>query len=138
MINHIELNLFKVNPMRTTTENISTRINEIETIFQPKTLSKETLTTMISKKAELELIFSKIDSLEMMITEMKNNVEILDEQVKKAEIELNIPSNPIRIFDKLNSILKPTSDLQSNTVKNLNSKTTYECPEICKTEKYFE
>lgn len=119
--------------MRITTENISTRISEIETVFQPKTLSKETLSLMLSKKSDINVIFSKIDSLESLVNEMKSNLETLEDQVRKAELDLNIPSNSGGILDKLNSILSKPSPPQSPNVKH-----SYESPEICQTSKYFE
>lgn len=92
---------------------------------------------MLSKKAELDVIFSKIDNLEMLVGDLKSNLETLEEQVKEAEIDLNIPTQHVGIFDRLNNILSPRSPTSSNKT-HFNSKPIYKGAEICKTEKYFE
>lgn len=73
----------------------------------------------------------------MLVGDLKANLDTLEEQVKEAEIDLNIPSQNVGIFNRLNNILSPRSSVVSNKTL-LSSKPNYQGAEICKTEKYFE
>lgn len=90
---------------------------------------------MLAKKAELNMIFSKVDSIEMLVGDLKANLETLEEQVKEAETDLNIPSQNVGILNRLNNMLSPKSPVMST---HYDSKPGYKSAEICRTENFFE
>lgn len=84
------------------------------------------------------MIFSKIDGIDMMVGDLKASLETLEEQVKEAEVDLNIPSQSVGILNRLNNILSPKSSVMISKRANFDCKSSYQGAEICRTENYFE
>lgn len=70
------------------------RLEEFQTMVsfvkQDGTDSNDILTSLPDYKTDLEEMFKKIDTMESLVTHMKNNLDKLEDDVEKAEIEFGI------------------------------------------------
>lgn len=124
--------------MKTTVENIESRLVEIENVFLPtirhdQAVAKENFSQILQFKENFDEICDRIDNLESLVNKAKMNLSELEKQVEIAEEELDIPEKGVDIFFKsLNIFTKPQP-----MGTNLDSEGKYKPPEIFSTKDFF-
>lgn len=123
--------------MKTTVENIETRVMEIENVFLPTirhdtTIAKENYSQILQFKESFDEICDRIDNLESLVNRAKVNLTELENQVAIAEEELDIPERKVDILLKSLNIFSKPQALGSNLDNGL-----YKPPEIFSTKDFF-
>lgn len=125
--------------MISTTENIQTRILEIENVFLPNIkqnseMAKENFTQIYQFKDQCELIFDKIDNLELLVSRVKTDLEKLENHVDTAEIELGIRESSFAasFLKSINPFSKPTQIVPNTPLKE------YTPLEIFRADEWFD
>lgn len=123
-----------------TTENIQTRIHEIENVFLPpirhdSIITQQNLSQLLEFKPEFEKICDQIDNLECMVDRIKSDLCMIQKQVDIADEELDIPEKKIDIILKSINIFAKPRDLNET---NWNSDGLYEAPTIFKANDFFK
>lgn len=123
-----------------TTENIQTRIHEIENVFLPtirhdSEITQQNISQLLEYKPEFERICNQIDNLERMVEVIKSDLCMIQKQVDIADEELDIPEKKIDIILKsINIFAKPRDSSETNW----NSDGFYEAPKIFKAKDFFK
>lgn len=132
--------ILQIVPILSTTENIQTRISEIESVFLPTIrhdteITKQNLSQLLESKPEFDRICEQIDNLESMVERIKSDLNVIQRQVDIAEEELDIPEKKIDILLKSINIFAKPRDVSET---NWNHDGFYSAPNIFKTEDYFK
>lgn len=131
--------MFQIAPMKSTVENIETRVSEIENVFLPTirhdtTVAKENFDQVLQFKDNFDEICDRIDNLELLVNRVKGNLNELEKQVEIAQEELDIPEKKVDILLKSFKIFtKPQS-----YGTNLDSDGNYKPPEIYSSKDFFD
>jgi biogenesis of lysosome-related organelles complex 1 subunit 4 len=125
--------------MKSTVENIETRVSEIENIFLPPirhdtTVAKENFNQILQFKDHFDEICDRIDNLELLVNRVKANLNEIEKQVEIAEEELDIPEKTVDILLKSFKIFAKTQTYGTN----LDSDGNFKPPEIYSAKDYFE
>lgn len=88
-------------------DNMITRLEELTSVVKMIKMKNNDCSTSVSVdinkyKYEINLLSKKITTLTDVIAKLQNNVDILEKQVEKAEIDFGVNSD-----NKLKSLLKP-------------------------------
>ncbi|CAG9799317.1 unnamed protein product [Chironomus riparius] len=129
----------EITPILSTTENIQTRINEIENVFLPtirhdSEITQQNLSQLLEFKPEFEKICDQIDNLESMVERIKSDLCMIQKQVDIADEELDIPEKKIDIILKSINIFAKPRDLNET---NWNQDGFYQAPTIFKANEFF-
>lgn len=125
--------------MKSTVENIETRISEIENVFLPTirhdtTVAQENFHQICQFKENFDEICDQIDNLEAMVNRVKVDLNELEKQVEIAEEELDIPEKTVDILLKSFSIFAKPPTYGTNWDDEGN----YKPPEIFSAKEYFD
>ncbi|XP_070507244.1 biogenesis of lysosome-related organelles complex 1 subunit 4 [Chironomus tepperi] len=130
----------EITPILSTTDNIQTRIHEIENVFLPtirhdSEITQQNITQLLEFKPKFENICEQIDNLENMVDRIKSDLCMIQKQVDVADEELDIPEKKIDIILKSLNIFAKSRDLNET---NWNSDGIYEAPKIFKANDFFK
>lgn len=127
--------------MKSTIENVQTRVAEIENVFLPtirhdSEVAKDNFNQILLYKEPFDEICSRIDGLESLVSRAKDDLEKLEKQMEIAEDELSIPSKTLSstLLKSFNTFLKPQTNHPATNLSN----GMYKPLEIFKAEDYLE
>lgn len=124
-----------------TVENIQTRIAECENVFLPairhdNEIARENINLILQNKEKFDAICSQIDSLETLVSRVKQDLQQLETQVDIATDELHIPekTSSLNIFKSLNLFTR-RPNLHAT---NLDNNGRYQTLDVFKAADFFD
>lgn len=124
--------------MKSATENLQTRVSEIEIVMLPSISfdvekTQQNVLKILQFQESFESLCSKIDRLASLVSHVKANLDVLETQVDVAAEDLRIK----RVDYKPMSVFKNYTDLQKHKLRRSDGNKQIEPPEIFKASDYF-
>ncbi|KAJ8924592.1 hypothetical protein NQ315_000742 [Exocentrus adspersus] len=104
----------KLMPINEQIENMLARLEEFQTMIlfvkQDGTDSRDILTSIANYSNELNDLFNKIDTMERLVTHIKSNLDKVEDDVEKAEVEFGCNDSKKKVTSIFTPLFKKATE----------------------------